>query len=245
MCWQRVADVLETNLRPTERLLLFALAHRAHHETGQCYPSLPRLEKDTGLCRRAIQGAVKGLLANGHISRWQEDGKKTIYSVHPQRSISCTGAGNALPGVHDDGNPEQDVRSGDAADAPEPSPTSIQSSPNREPNLNKVLALVFQQAEWRPGGARLIRAREHLRGWIAAGYDLQLDILPAITRAVAERPGPTNSLKRFDTTVARLRSERTGADLGTIPNPKRRDEARPFSDFTKTAVQSIQWNGNA
>ena len=48
-------------LKPTQKLVLLALAHRQHQKTSQCNPSLSTLMADTGLSRSAIKAALRHL----------------------------------------------------------------------------------------------------------------------------------------------------------------------------------------
>ena len=48
-------------LKPAQKVVLLALAHRQHQKTTQCNPSLSTLIADTGLSRSAIKAALRHL----------------------------------------------------------------------------------------------------------------------------------------------------------------------------------------
>lgn len=54
-------------LGPTERLVMLSLADHAN-EHGQCYPSISRLCRRTGLGERAVQNHIKSLVAQGYLT---------------------------------------------------------------------------------------------------------------------------------------------------------------------------------
>ena len=87
MCVKRMNQAFDTNLKPTSRLVLLALADHVNSKRPQmgCWPSVDRLCLRTGLAERTVQTALKHLEANGHISRKYRKNKTTVYLVHPQK----------------------------------------------------------------------------------------------------------------------------------------------------------------
>ncbi len=75
-------------LRPTERLVMLALADHAD-DSGECYPSMQRLMQRTGLTDRAIQNNVKRLVDAGYLSVETGGGRRqsNLYRLHlnPER----------------------------------------------------------------------------------------------------------------------------------------------------------------
>lgn len=52
---------LSKRLKPSQKLTLIALADRADIDSHSCYPSIPRIEADTGLHRETIFAAIREL----------------------------------------------------------------------------------------------------------------------------------------------------------------------------------------
>jgi len=67
-------------LSPTEKIMLIALADHVN-DSGQCWPSIPRLMKLTGLSRQGAVDVLGRLEANGLIRCARQRGKVTIYDL--------------------------------------------------------------------------------------------------------------------------------------------------------------------
>lgn len=67
-------------LRPSEKLLLLALADRAD-ESCECYPSESRLKRDTGMDRKTVMAAVAGLERAGLLVVEREVGRVNTYRL--------------------------------------------------------------------------------------------------------------------------------------------------------------------
>lgn len=105
MCVKRMNEAFDTNLKPTPRLVLLALADHVNAKRPQsgCWPSIDRLCRRTGLAERTIQSALKDLEKSGHISRKRRKNKTTLYFVHTQKpeasvaeDLSCDSRSRAL-----------------------------------------------------------------------------------------------------------------------------------------------------
>jgi hypothetical protein len=57
------------DLKPTQKLVLLALADHADDDGSNCYPSMERLEKKTALGLRRLQQIIGELQAAGYVSR--------------------------------------------------------------------------------------------------------------------------------------------------------------------------------
>ena len=57
---------------PTAKLVLLALADAHNGHSGDCYPSLARIIKTTGLSESGVKGAIRALEADGLLSRTVE-----------------------------------------------------------------------------------------------------------------------------------------------------------------------------
>lgn len=119
-------------LGPTERLVMLALADHADDD-GRCYPSIARLCQRTGLSERAVQTNIRKLVDQGYIRIVLGGGKgnSNLYfiSANPAADAprrKCTPAADAP-------QTPQEMRPNPAADAPEPSRTTIE--PSEDPPL--------------------------------------------------------------------------------------------------------------
>lgn len=72
--------ILETEVSPSCKSLLMALAIRSS-ESRECWPSVPRLMKDTGLCRATVMKCLSELESLGHLSVIRESGKSNRYTL--------------------------------------------------------------------------------------------------------------------------------------------------------------------
>lgn len=68
------------DLSPTRKLVLLALADRAG-EKHQCYPSIARLEADTGLYRETIMEAIAEMQAGKILGVTKQLGRPSIYQL--------------------------------------------------------------------------------------------------------------------------------------------------------------------
>ena len=90
MAWQYIHLVRELDLPHVEKLVLFALASRVD-ESGECWPSLATLRKDTGLAQRTVQYRLRSLVARGLVSCEERRGATTVlrlYLCEPCRSAA-------------------------------------------------------------------------------------------------------------------------------------------------------------
>lgn len=89
-----MTKVWEITLPDSEKLVLLALADCANDEGG-CWPSMATLSKKCSKSERTVQGAIKALVATGHLTRNEVPGKGCNYVVHPRSD--CTPAETAPP----------------------------------------------------------------------------------------------------------------------------------------------------
>lgn len=80
----------DAELAPTPRFVLVALAEHAD-DAGQCYPSVARLARRTGLSKRSVQNSIKRLRVAGYLDVNPNAGKRgtNFYQLH------VTSAGDA------------------------------------------------------------------------------------------------------------------------------------------------------
>lgn len=120
-----IEAVFRSDLPPTHRLVMLALADHADKETGRCFVSIERLERRTGLAERTIQNAVRALCAAGHLTLETRGGRgrANAYSVHPNPAADAPfkGANPAADAPFSEKNPAAEtpyLTTNPAADAP-------------------------------------------------------------------------------------------------------------------------------
>ena len=128
------------SLRPSQKLLLLALADRAD-DSGVCWPSLARLQKDTGLDIKTIRAGLARLCALGLISRNSAPGRGYVYALPaPLPYIAAPENGPPVPIVP----PPLPQRAGDPCRngplTPARTPPQIYQEPtmNRQKNLKDM-----------------------------------------------------------------------------------------------------------
>lgn len=120
---------------------------------------------------------------------------------------------------------------------PQPPPLSPSSNSNNVFPLQPTsddLARVSAAAGLTVKPAKLGSEGRVLAGWLAMGFDIDADIIPVIEGALAERPGVTRSLARFDDVMRDL-AARTAAGGGrphwtSYRNPLARAAARAIAE---------------
>ncbi len=84
MSIQAVAWALEQDVPNSGmKLVLIALANRAEKDTGECYPSLRRLEREASMSRRSVQRHLQTLWREGFIEvgkSWDSSGRQMANS---------------------------------------------------------------------------------------------------------------------------------------------------------------------
>ncbi|WP_029190633.1 helix-turn-helix domain-containing protein [Verrucomicrobium spinosum] len=81
---QMVMLCLDVDASSTQKGVLNALAARYNERTGQCNPSIGRMQLDTGYSDRAICNALSELEEGGHLKIVRNSGCKSSYLLHPQ-----------------------------------------------------------------------------------------------------------------------------------------------------------------
>ena len=126
-----MAAVWPMDLSATDKMVLLALADSANDD-GVAWPSIAGrkpLTAKTSLSERAIQKAIKALVAAGHLSRDERIGRGVVYHVHPR--TTCTPAqaapANDVRGERGAGTP--------ARGAPKPS-TNHHTSGSKDPSVS-------------------------------------------------------------------------------------------------------------
>ncbi len=84
------------DLPDSQKIVLLALADCANDE-GLCWPSMATLSKKCSKGERTVQGVIKDLVSNGHLSRTEVPGKGCKYIVHPRSGCAPAEAAPAQP----------------------------------------------------------------------------------------------------------------------------------------------------
>lgn len=87
-----MSQVWGLKLPDSEMLILLALADWSNDD-GDCWPSIAQLRAKTNKSERTIQGAIKSMVAAGHMSRDEVPGRGCRYRIHPRSD--CTPAATA------------------------------------------------------------------------------------------------------------------------------------------------------
>lgn len=79
-----MTDVWAIDLPDSQKIVLLALADCANDE-GHCWPSMATLARKCSKGERTVQGVIKQLVDDGHLTRREVLGKGCNYTVHPRR----------------------------------------------------------------------------------------------------------------------------------------------------------------
>jgi hypothetical protein len=97
---------------------------------------------------------------------------------------------------------------------------------------------VCQVADWTPRtDSQRAEALAIIDGWLASGFDFNLDILAGIRQARSRKPEKTRSLKRFASTIRGKHADRQGASFnggGEVGDLHRQQQTREIvADVTQ------------
>src|SRR6187399_1843993 len=82
MSIQMIAKVLDLELNdPSAKAVLIGLANHTSPE-GQCFPSVRRLMRYSGLSERTVRETIRRLKEMGLITVDEQLGKRSIYTLH-------------------------------------------------------------------------------------------------------------------------------------------------------------------
>lgn len=88
MSVRAMSAVWELDLPDSDKIVLLALADCANDE-GHCWPSVASLVLKCSKSERTIQGSIKRLVDEGHLTRREVQGKGCNYTVHPNMKRIC------------------------------------------------------------------------------------------------------------------------------------------------------------
>ena len=118
----------DADLPPTEKLVLVCLVQHVNPKTETAWPSVARLCRLTGLCRRSVQRAMGRLETAGVIGRVNRTGMVSEYRV----TLIVTGAEGENDPRHRDAPPASPVRPPRVTETPPPRHRDAQTCIERE-----------------------------------------------------------------------------------------------------------------
>lgn len=135
-------------MSPAQKAVLISLADQANDD-GYCWPSVKTISTRTCLSERAVQGAIRWLVAANILRASERSGTSTVYQITPAAYAppqEMHPAANAPRGAADAPHPPQMLHPTPADAAPKP---SMNHQLNRkEPKTVRVAAPSFQVPDW-------------------------------------------------------------------------------------------------
>ena len=135
-------------MSPAQKAVLISLADQANDD-GYCWPSVKTISTRTCLSERAVQGAIRWLVAANILRASERSGTSTVYQITPAAYAppqEMHPAANAPRGAADAPPPPQMLHPTPADAAPKP---SMNRQLNRkEPKTVRVDAPSFQVPDW-------------------------------------------------------------------------------------------------
>lgn len=125
--------VWDIKLTDSQKIILLSLADNANDD-GLCWPSIATIAKRCSKSERTVQGVIKQLVNEGHLTRHEVHGRGCKYYVHPRSH--CTPEETA-PRSHCT-PPPQPLRPTPAAAAPKPSKNHQEPSTKRTTKVAQV-----------------------------------------------------------------------------------------------------------
>lgn len=106
--------VRESDLTPTERLVLLVVASHADNTTGEAWPGIPRIAVESGFTTRTVERALASLAKRGWL-RWQTAASKlgtNVYTVTPllpagSQARTATNPGDRVVHLREGRDPSQ------------------------------------------------------------------------------------------------------------------------------------------
>jgi hypothetical protein len=168
--------------------------------------------------RKAMAEAGQTELPLSEIQELSENGHTDV--PVPSASRDRSGALNRRDGTGRDVRSKSQALPSNRISKPEPT----REDPPR--SARDCLNEIMSAADWSPRtDDQRIEALSVIDGWLASGFDLDLDILAGITAARSRKPERTRSLKRFTSTIRGKHADRQGArSLGDAVTRHRTDE---------------------
>ena len=97
-----IAEAIETDLPPTEKLALILLANSSNADTGACFPSQRYVSERLGVTRETVNRIIKKLNRLGHLTiehQFNEKGgqRSSQYHIHPRGGCDTHITGGVIP----------------------------------------------------------------------------------------------------------------------------------------------------
>jgi len=74
--------MIEMDLSSNAKLICFLLLHHQNHKTGDCYPSMDTLARESSLCRNSVAKSIEELKKNSIISVFSKRNKGMKFNVN-------------------------------------------------------------------------------------------------------------------------------------------------------------------
>jgi hypothetical protein len=141
MSLQAIAWVIEQDIPSRAKQVLFALANRADHETGHCWPSIETIMRESSCSRRGVFNFLGALERNGFLEIKRVLGKdgrtrsNEYWILFDRQPAKWTHSGNKVELDEDDEEnnsppPDNPETSALCAPSPEPDPKPLCAPPS-------------------------------------------------------------------------------------------------------------------
>jgi hypothetical protein len=225
--WQRQV-LADSKLRPSYKLVCMAISlHFNRNENGAAWPGFETLAELTGQGRRTIIRATKEVERRGHlrINRARKDNGGSLSN----RYFALLKDEGVVPQGHPGGG------LGDTPGVAWVTPEPLSEPPNTAAGGNSLSDWTEEKKE--DSRDRVLRALgttpddpkwtsqwHRLNKWVADGFDLDLDILPTISRlsdAARQRGKSISSLNYFNQAIAEAHAERIAPPTAITHTPRK------------------------
>lgn len=212
LCWQ-------IHIPITHKMVLLRLADYADDHGGKIFPSVATLAHDCEVSPRMVQYILKGFIADGLLlvvgNATGGRGKTRRYAIDLDRAVqmagpgggTTNGTGERVQRVQDDctlyeERVQTDAEKGAIAVAPDPPGTVKEGGGGAR--AHEIALLV--------GGLSGLKATDRnvatVEAWLAAGYDPQQDIYPAVVKALPTAPEAIGHFAYFTAAIDRKHAAR-------------------------------------
>ena len=238
--------IADPTMKPAYFRVAWAIAcHMNRNKNGWAWPGINRIAKKAGVDRSTAIRASNWMEARGHlrIVRTRRGELNDPNSYRPIVKARDGGGSRATP------NGPQATRV--VAPTPpepviEPVITAGSDNPSDRNSWEKLLGILGTSSD----DLKWINQRHRLNQWLADGFDLDLDILPTISRlldAARQRGKTISSLKYFDNAIAEARAERLSPPRTIAPrtNNGKRKSYTPRDYVDQLLQQSTSKQGTS
>lgn len=201
--------IADPGLKSSYFRVAWAIAcHMNRNENGWAWPGFNRLAEKAGLKRRATIYAVNWMESRGHLRIVRKRNGDRNDPNHYRPILKAEAEGSAQACTTPSAQPCTTLVHGRAPEPLiEPLNTAAGSSITDRSSWERVLEALGTTSD----DLKWINQRHRFNQWLAGGFDLDLDILPTISRlsnAARQRGRSISSLNYFNQAIAEARVER-------------------------------------